>query len=149
MQNEYQRALKLYALAVLLPFIGILIGAYFVYATASRNSTLAAVLMILCFFIAAYIVWRLMVLPLKKRNYLLKNGIAGSAEIIAIKDTGITVNKNPQVKLTLQVADSLGRHYTTDIRMLISRINPAYYSVGEIVTVLIDPNDENNIVITD
>jgi len=63
-----------------------------------------------------------------------------------VKDTGVTINNNPQVKLKLEVKNSLGQKYTTDCRVLVSRINPNAFLPGMEIPVKIDPKNEMNVV---
>jgi hypothetical protein len=78
---------------------------------------------------------------------LQKTGLPGKATILEVKDTGVTINNNPQVKLILEVKNSFGQKYTTQCRLLVSRINPNAFMPGMEVPVKIDPKNEQNVVI--
>ncbi|MBK6938477.1 MAG: hypothetical protein IPH18_17715 [Chitinophagaceae bacterium] len=77
---------------------------------------------------------------------LQKNGLPGTATILEVKDTGVTINNSPQVKLILEVKNSLGQKYTTQCRVLVSRINPNAYMPGMVMAVKIDPKNEMNVI---
>ena len=62
-------------------------------------------------------------------------------------DTGVTINNSPQVKLVLEVKNSGGQKYTTTIRTLVSRLQPNLFQPGMTIPVLIDPKNENKLVI--
>jgi hypothetical protein len=78
---------------------------------------------------------------------LAKTGSPGKAVIKEVHDTGVTINNGPQVKLVLEVKNNLGQVYHTTIRTLVSRLQPNLYQPGMAVPVLIDPKNENNVVI--
>jgi hypothetical protein len=64
-----------------------------------------------------------------------------------VRDTGVTINNSPQVKLLLEIKNSLGQKYTTTIRTLVSRLQPLVYQPGMTIPVLIDPKYDNKVVI--
>lgn len=72
------------------------------------------------------------------RNRLLKEGVETTAEIIAIADTGITVNKNPRIKITVAVLDKEASFESTVSRVSVPR-------VGDWITVLYDPKDPSQV----
>jgi hypothetical protein len=78
---------------------------------------------------------------------LQKTGLDGKALIKEVRDTGVTINNNPQVKLIVEIKNYLGQTYTTTIRTLVSRINPFAYQPGMIIPVKIDTKNENVVVI--
>jgi len=94
-----------------------------------------------------FLVYRLLIGPMLNTSRLQKTGIPGKATITAVADTGVTINNNPQVKLTLELKNSFGQRYTTTCRTLVSRINPFAYQPGMEIPVKIDPKNENNVVI--
>lgn len=94
-----------------------------------------------------YLFYRLFFKSMINTSRLQKTGIAGKARILEVKDTGVTINNNPQVKLILEVKNSLGQKYTTQCRVLVSRINPGAYMPGMEVPVKIDPNNEMNVAL--
>ena len=85
--------------------------------------------------------------PMLNTARLQKTGIPGKAIITAVNDTGVTINNNPQVKLTLDVKNNFGQRYSTVCRVLVSRINPFVYQPGMEVPVKIDPKNEKNVVL--
>ena len=94
-----------------------------------------------------YFFYRLFFKPLINANRLQKTGLPGTARILEVKDTGMTINNNPMVKLIVEVKTSFGQKYTTECRVLVSRINPNAYSPGMELPVKIDPKNEMNVVI--
>jgi hypothetical protein len=78
---------------------------------------------------------------------LAKTGLPGKAKILEVRDTGVTINNNPQVKLILEVKNSFGQTYSTQCRVLVSRLNPNMYSAGMEIPVKIDPKNEKNVVV--
>jgi hypothetical protein len=85
--------------------------------------------------------------PLQNARRLQKIGLPGKAKIIAVKDTGITINKSPMVKLEVEVLSSLGRRYNTSLKVLVSRLNSFIYTNGMEVPIKIDPENEKNVIV--
>jgi len=85
--------------------------------------------------------------PIYVSNKLLRTGVRAKAKIIKVWDTGVTVNKNPQVGLLLDVTPPHKMPYQTETRQIISRLNPSVYQAGMEVDVRIDPDDEKKIAI--
>jgi hypothetical protein len=91
--------------------------------------------------------YKILVGPMINARRLSKHGLPGKAKILDVRDTGVTINNNPLVKLTLEVKNSLGQKYTTTCRTLVSRINPSLFQPGMEVPVRIDPKNEQNVII--
>ncbi|MEI2737838.1 MAG: hypothetical protein V9F01_03525 [Chitinophagaceae bacterium] len=127
--------------------IGLLAGVIAVIATAGSMGLYMGIGMLLLFGGMFYLFYRLFFKPLINANRLQKTGLPGKARILEVKDTGVTINNNPQVKLILEVKNSLGQKYTTQCRVLVSRINPGAYMPGMELPVKIDPKNEMNVVI--
>jgi hypothetical protein len=94
-----------------------------------------------------FLFYRLFFAPMILASRLRKTGLAGKALITEVRDTGVTINNNPQVKLVLEIKNSFGQKYTTTIRTLVSRLQPLIYQPGMSIPVLIDPKDDNKVVI--
>jgi hypothetical protein len=126
---------------------GLLIGIAAVVMTAGPSGLWIAMIMLLFFGGMFYLFYRLFFKPMINARRLQKVGLSGKAKILEVKDTGVTINNNPQVKLILEVKGSLGQRYNTQCRVLVSRINPWAYQPGMEVPVKIDPKNELNVVI--
>ncbi len=94
-----------------------------------------------------FLFYRLFFKGLINTARLQKVGLPGTAKILEVRDTGVTINNNPQVKLTMEVKNSLGQKYNTECRVLVSRINPGMFQPGMEVPVKIDPKNDQNVVI--
>ena len=94
-----------------------------------------------------FLFYKLIFGPMMLASRLQKTGIPGKALIKEVRDTGVTINNSPQVKLLLEIKNSFGQKYTTTIRTLVSRLQPFIYQPGMTIPVLIDPKDENKMVI--
>lgn len=126
---------------------GLAIGIVAVLTTAGSLGIYIAGGMLLLFGGMAFLFYKLFFQQMLLANRLSKTGIPGKAVIKEVHDTGVTINNNPQVKLVLEVKNNLGQIYAATIRTLVSRIQPGMYQPGMTVPVLIDPKNENNIVI--
>jgi hypothetical protein len=127
--------------------IGLLAGVGAVVATAGSTGIYMGTGMLVLFGGMFYLFYRLFFKSMINASRLQKTGLPGTARILEVKDTGITINNNPQVKLILEVKNNFGQKYTTECRVLVSRINPNAYSPGMEVPVKIDPKNEKNVVI--
>ncbi len=94
-----------------------------------------------------FLFYKLFFGPMINAARLQKNGLPGKAKILDVKDTGVTINNNPQVKLILEVKNNFGQVYNAESRVLVSRINPNAYMPGMEIPVKIDPKNEKNVVI--
>lgn len=127
--------------------IGLLVGVGSVVATGGQSGIYIGMGMLVLFGGMFYLFYRIFFKPMINTSRLQKTGLPGKATILEVKDTGVTINNNPQVKLILEVKNSFGQKYTTQCRMLVSRINPNAYMPGMEVPVKIDPKNEQNVVI--
>jgi hypothetical protein len=127
--------------------IGLIVGIGAVIATAGSSAPIFAVIMIVIFGGMFYLFYRLFFKPMINAARLQKTGLPGRATILEVRDTGVTINNSPQVKLMMEVKNSFGQKYNTQCRVLVSRINPNMFMPGMEIPVLIDPKNEQNIVI--
>ena len=79
----------------------------------------------------------------KRRQRLEEAGVDAEAVLVAVQDTGMTVNDNPRVRLTLQItaADGTGA-FEVETKQTVSRV--AIPRAGEMFVVRYDPNDHDN-----
>jgi hypothetical protein len=127
--------------------IGLLVGVGAVVTTAGQSGIYIGIGMLAIFGGMFYLFYRLFFKPMINTARLQKTGLPGSARILEVKDTGVTINNNPQVKLMLEVKNNFGQKYNTQCRVLVSRINPNAFMPGMEVPVKIDPKNEQNVVI--
>jgi hypothetical protein len=78
---------------------------------------------------------------------ILETGLPAQATILEVRDTGVTVNNNPQIKLILQVTPSTGIPYQAEVKLLISRLETYKYQPGMTLPVKYDPNDTSRVAI--
>lgn len=127
--------------------VGLLVGIGAVVATGGQSGIYIGLGMLVVFGGMFYLFYRLFFKPMINAARLQKTGIPGTAKILEVKDTGVTINNNPQVKLILEVKNSFGQRYNAQCRVLVSRINPNAYMPGMELPVKIDPKNEQNVVI--
>lgn len=127
--------------------IGFLAGLLAVIFTTGSAAWFIAPGMILIFGGMFWMFYKLLVKPMLLAARLQKIGLPGTAKILEVRDTGVTVNNNPQVKLMLEVKSSLGQIFTTQVRTIVSRLQPGLFQPGMQVPVKIDPANEKNVVI--
>jgi hypothetical protein len=73
---------------------------------------------------------------------LQQSGLPATATILALWDTGITVNEDPVISLKVEVSRPDGSAYPVIIpRSLVSRIDIPRFQPGSTVAVRVDPKD--------
>lgn len=73
------------------------------------------------------------------------NGVEAEATILAISDTGVTINKNPYVKLRLRVEPMGMAAYEVEVKAMVSRV--AIPRPGDSVRVKFDPNKPEDVIV--
>lgn len=69
----------------------------------------------------------------------IKNGIKTRAKVLEVRDTGVTVNDNPQVGLKLQFRTQEGINQVVDTKTLVSRLSVANVHPGLMANIVYDP----------
>ncbi|MEA2438629.1 MAG: hypothetical protein QOH76_53 [Thermoleophilaceae bacterium] len=78
---------------------------------------------------------------------LLQVGRKGLATVVAVRDTGLMVDDNPQAELDLQVAVAGLEPYDVTHRQVISRIAIGSFWPGAKVPVRVDPQDPQKVLV--
>ena len=79
----------------------------------------------------------------KRKRRLEEAGVNAQAQILAVQDTGMTVNDNPRVKLTLAVSPADGSQaFQVSTKKTVSRV--AIPRPGDVLMVRYDPEDHEN-----
>jgi len=78
---------------------------------------------------------------------LMASGQQGTATVTAIRDTGLTVNENPQVELDLHVCVDGTAPYAVTHRQVVSRVAIPAFQPGATVPVRVDPADAHTLLI--
>jgi hypothetical protein len=78
---------------------------------------------------------------------LMATGRQGTATVTALRDTGMTVNGNPQVELDLDVVVEGLPVYPVTHRQVISRLAIAGFQPGATVPVRVDPQDPHTLIV--
>jgi hypothetical protein len=80
----------------------------------------------------------------EKIKRLKKEGIKCEAEITKVEDMNITVNKNPMVRLYLEVMPPGEPSFDAKVEMVVSRVNIP--RKGDNITVYYNPKDKSDII---
>ncbi len=78
-----------------------------------------------------------------KKKKILSEGIQARAIVLNVQDTGMTVNDNPRVKLTLQVQPEGEIPFEVTKKQTVSRV--AIPRIGDEFLVRYDPSDQGNV----
>jgi hypothetical protein len=126
-----------------------LYGAYIfaIIAIAEPRNNLALYLLLLAVGSGIFL-WGMFsgsfIVPGKYRR-LKAHGIEADAMILAVSDTGVTLNKNPYVKLRLRVEPIGMPAYETEAKAMVSRV--AILRPGDGVRVKFDPNKPEDVIV--
>jgi hypothetical protein len=78
---------------------------------------------------------------------LMATGRQGTATVTALRDTGVTINENPQIELDLDVTVEGMPTYPVTHRQVISRLAIAGFQPGATVPVRVDPQQPRSLII--
>lgn len=81
----------------------------------------------------------------KEAERIRQNGASAKATVLAIQDTGMLLNYNPVVLLTLEVRPNIGVSYKTTVKTPVSKI--AIPRIGDELPVKYDPADKTKVVL--
>lgn len=87
--------------------------------------------------------------PARRQFLLLQSGQPAQATVVSVSDTGMTINKNPQVRLELDVRGRDGGSYRTTTIAVVSRLAASRYQPGATVNVMVDPLDPKHVGLAD
>jgi hypothetical protein len=86
--------------------------------------------------------------PEIRRRRLMTKGVRGEAVILAVEETGITVQGNyPMARFLFEVHPPGGEPYQVKAKCLLDRFEIPAYQPGRLVQVLIDPNDRRKVTL--
>jgi Protein of unknown function (DUF3592) len=87
--------------------------------------------------------------PEIRRQHLLTKGVAATATILAVEETGITVQGNyPMAKFRFEVHPASGEEpYEVTAKCLVNRFEVPAFQPGATVRVLVDPKDRHKVVL--
>jgi len=127
--------------------IAVLIGVFAVIKAGGPGSIFIALGMIVVFGSMGYFFYKLLWGPRIHERRLHQSGIPGRAKIVEVRETNITINNNPQVKLMLEVTNSSGHVYHTSCKVIVPRLKPGLYKTGMELPIKIDPGNEKKLII--
>jgi len=127
--------------------VGLAVGIAAVIATADATGYYVSGGILLLIVGMGFLFYKIFFGPMLNAARLRKTGLPGKARILEVRETGVTINNRPQMKLILEVKNNLGQTYTTHCRVLLSFANPWAYQPGMELPVKIDPKNEKNVVI--
>ena len=97
--------------------------------------------------LVAFCIWFFFGAEARRRN-LLKRGEPGTATILSVHETGITINNNyPVAKLRLQVEPADGEPYEVTTKCMMNRFDIPAYQPGNRVAVVIDPRNRRKVAV--
>jgi hypothetical protein len=83
----------------------------------------------------------------RKRAQLLETGLQANGKITEVWDSGITVNNQPQIGMRIEVYPLIGQPFTSEVNLVISRLQTSYYQPGVSCIVRYDPNNTKTVAI--
>jgi len=106
---------------------------------------LAIVIMATVFFM----IYVKIIKPSQQAKKILQTGLPAKAKVLSLNDTGVTVNQNPQVLLTLEVTPDSGypSPYQTTLRTIVSRLHIPQFQPGAKLRVRYDQNNPAQVAV--
>jgi cbb3-type cytochrome oxidase subunit 3 len=83
----------------------------------------------------------------EEKARLLRDGMPGVATVLAAKQTGLFINKNPQVEMTLRVQPASGASYERTTKYVVPMFNASALQVNSTIKVKIDPRNSERLAI--
>jgi len=77
----------------------------------------------------------------------IKNGVKTRAKVLEVRDTGVTINDNPQVGLKLELRTQEGAILQVDAKTVVSRLSAANVQPGVVANVIYDPLKPQRLVV--
>ena len=77
----------------------------------------------------------------------IKNGVKTRAKVLEVRDTGVTINDNPQVGLKLELRTQEGTILQVDAKTVVSRLSVANVQPGVVANVIYDPLKPQRLVV--
>jgi hypothetical protein len=112
-----------------------------------ENGDLIPIIVIpLVFIFVTFFVIRLMRSVFPPR---IKNGVTASARVLEVRDSGVSVNDNPQVELLLEVTPKDRAPFQARARKLVPRLNAGLVQPGISAQVIFDPLNPDKVRIVD
>jgi hypothetical protein len=111
------------------------------------NPLAGAIIAVACVALVVFCFWFFFG-PEIRRRHLLERGQPAEATILAVEETGITVQGNyPMARFRFEVRPAGGAPYEVTTKCLINRFEIPAYQPGATVSVLIDPRDRSKVVL--
>ncbi len=120
--------------------VGAVVG--FLYAGIVFGAIMTAVAVLY-----VVIVWFFWLGPTLEHNRLTRDGVPARGTILEVHDTGTSVNKDPLVKLLIEVRLPDTAPYKVQSRTVISRLNVAHFTPGTPVGLRVDPKNQKKVII--
>jgi hypothetical protein len=125
-------------------FLGFAVG---MAAVVAVDLVSGAVIVVACIAVVTFCFWFFFG-PEIRRQRLMKDGLPAEAEILAVEETGITVQGNyPMGKFRFRVHPPDGQPYEVTAKCLINRFEIPAYQPGSTVRVLIDPRHRKRVTL--
>lgn len=84
----------------------------------------------------------------RRRTLVLQGGVRGVAVVLDVQDTGVSINDNPSVRLTLDVTPpDESPPFRTTVRQIVSRVRVP--RPGDRLAVVLDPADPTRVLLDD
>lgn len=81
------------------------------------------------------------------RDRIHEEGVAGQAEVLQMRQTGLTMNNSPRVQLDLRVTTPLHGTYDVTVKEFVPIIMTGRLWTGQPLNVRVDPNDRTGVLI--
>lgn len=85
----------------------------------------------------------------KSSNHLVANGYIAQADVVQVKETGTTVNEQPQISFILNYKNRKGQTQVAEFKKYVSRLNMSKVGIGKKEILYLEENPEDIIFTSD
>jgi len=134
-------------IGILAAVAGVIMAVIAVLKSGSPERIYIAIAMIFVFGGMGFFLNKFLWAPKNNIRRLMNFGIPGRAKILEVQETNISVNNNPQFRISLELKNDSGEIYVATTKIVVSRLKPNFFQAGKEVKVKIDPQNEKNVMI--
>ncbi len=80
-------------------------------------------------------------------NLIRKTGTSGTARVLELRDTGMTLNDNPVVSMRVEVHADGVEPFEATMKALVGRLDVPLVQPGSVLPVKYDPNDHTRVAL--
>jgi len=130
-------------IGIIIGGLGFLIGSVIAIIAAPVQGTIFTLIFIAIFGLT----FGRLYLRSRTQKRLLLTGRRANGKIMEVWDTGVTINNQPQIGMTIEVTPDTEMPFRAEVKQVIPRLQTFYYRAGISCIVRYDPSDKSKVAI--